>query len=104
MIVFVGFIITVLATARLTRLAIFDRVFSPVRDRIVKDAAPGGLLAYFFECYWCMGFWVSIPVTTATSIAAVPLLHLSWLTLLLLPVTILAVSYAAAFLIEKEEK
>lgn len=63
-------IVDALATARLTRLAVEDRI--PVgwlRDRILRaaDEDSGGLgsaskLAELVSCSWCTGLWVSAGV------------------------------------------
>ena len=45
-----------LATFRLTRLLVEDKIAEPVRDRLAEDAE--GRLAYFVTCPWCVSVWV----------------------------------------------
>jgi hypothetical protein len=51
-------VVGALATHRLTRLALEDRITEPLREQ-VQEAAPEGRLAYFVTCPWCVSMWIA---------------------------------------------
>lgn len=61
------FIIISLASYRLTRLLIYDKVLNFVRDKIVKSESEKGWIVssrYFLTCPWCAGVWMSLFITS----------------------------------------
>ena len=56
-------VVTVVSSARLTRLATFD-AFPPVqwlRDKY-DDLTDGGKWQILAHCPWCASFWVTLPI------------------------------------------
>ena len=54
-------ILLALGAYRLTRLIVEDTIFEPVRTRIWKKYPPETTkLGYWFTCYWCAGFAMSV--------------------------------------------
>jgi hypothetical protein len=81
----------VLATARLLRLVMDDKITDPIREWIIRSTPKQSLRRYFITCAWCVSIWVAaapaflyvlIPDNTAARI----------------PAAILAFSAAAVFL------
>ncbi len=61
------FIILSLATYRLTRLLIYDKVLNFIRDKIVQSTSEKGWIKssqYFLTCPWCAGVWMSLFITS----------------------------------------
>lgn len=57
------FVIVVLASYRMTRLFVYDKVLDFLRDLIVEnDSKNGFILAskYFLTCPWCSGVWMTL--------------------------------------------
>lgn len=56
-----------LAAYRLTRLATRDAVLTAPRDALLNalQRRERSLAAYFVQCPWCMGVWISVAVTAA---------------------------------------
>lgn len=52
-----------LATYRLTRLLIEDKVIEVPRDWVLGQLDQEGKLHYLLTCYWCSGLWISLIVT-----------------------------------------
>lgn len=98
-----GFVVLVLATARLTRVFSIDEIAAPLRDWILgkwgENSKPGKLA----RCYWCAGFWVALLLTSWTHASTVGMGWVDPRTLVFLPVEILAVAYAAPWVLDKEE-
>lgn len=61
------FIIISLASYRLTRLLVYDKVLNFIRDKIVKSTSEKGWMVssrYFLTCPWCAGVWMSLFITS----------------------------------------
>jgi uncharacterized protein DUF1360 len=69
----VTLIVLILATARLTRLAVWDKITLPIRKAIIsgitikkkqiwKGSGVGGTLSYLAHCVFCAGFWAAVLV------------------------------------------
>lgn len=76
----------VLASARVTHLLTTDTIAEPVRLLFARTDWGNTLI----HCPWCIGFWVSVALTTLLVALPHPLVY--W------ALTILAVSWALAFL------
>jgi hypothetical protein len=61
-------IILALATFRMTRLFVYDKITEPLRrpffDEIEEEGEiylqPKGFIGTLLSCHWCTGFWCSI--------------------------------------------
>lgn len=102
MIYLLAFVVLVLATARATRVLVFDDVALPLRQWVLTKyplpSKPGKLVT----CYWCTAVWVALlgcvyMHTVAAAVGWVP-----WRTVALLPVTWFAVAYGAAWVLDRE--
>jgi len=61
------FIVISLASYRLTRLLVYDKVLNFIRDKIVNSTSESGFILssrYFLTCPWCAGVWMSLFITT----------------------------------------
>lgn len=59
-------LLTIGATARITRLITFDRFpFGPVRDWALTRYGEHGWLPDLLHCPWCTGVWVAAPATVS---------------------------------------
>lgn len=61
------FVILSLASYRLTRLLIYDKVLNFFRDKIVNSTSNSGWIQssrYFLTCPWCAGVWMSLFITS----------------------------------------
>lgn len=59
-----------LATARITRLIVADRLTLPVRRRVLSRVREGGSLEYLLSCSWCTSIWVGLLVAAFVEHAA----------------------------------
>lgn len=50
-------VLGILATARLTRLTVSDRLTAPIRRYVVNKWGAPSLQSYFIHCPWCMSMW-----------------------------------------------
>lgn len=58
-------VIIALASYRLTRLLVYDKVLNFLRDFITKKEHKSGLLnstKYFLTCPWCAGVWMTLMI------------------------------------------
>jgi hypothetical protein len=62
------FILLALAAYRITRLLIQDEILAGPREALFNRLKPTSKITYFLNCYWCLGFWVSILVVLAYSL------------------------------------
>ena len=58
----IRFIIYALAVYRVSRLIIQDEITDGPREWIFSKINPNGKIAYLLTCYWCVSFWVAIPL------------------------------------------
>ena len=72
----VTLIVLILATMRLTRLVVWDKITLPIRKMIIsgitikkkriwKGSGVGGKLSYLIHCVFCAGFWAAVPIGTS---------------------------------------
>ena len=72
----VTLIVLILATARLTRLAVWDKITLPIRKTIIsgimikkkqiwKGSGINGKLSYLAHCVFCAGFWAAAALGTS---------------------------------------
>ncbi len=57
------FMIVVLASYRMTRLLVYDKVLDFLRDMIVENKSQNGFILaskYFLTCPWCSGVWMTL--------------------------------------------
>ena len=102
MIYLLAFVVLVLAAARATRVIVFDDVAIPLRSWIVRKFGEDSRPSKLVTCYWCAGFWMSLLQMLAVHTIAWTAGWLPWQSLLLLPVTTLAVAYGASWVLDKE--
>lgn len=103
MIYLIAFVVCVLAAARFTRAFNIDEISARLRAWIIGrygEASKPGKLA---RCYWCAGFWISGLTVVYANVALAAAGVVSWLTLAGLPLTVAAVAYASAWILDKEE-
>lgn len=50
----------ILASARLVRLIVWDKITQPLRGYAVKVTGVGSWLAYLLHCIYCTGFWAPL--------------------------------------------
>lgn len=55
-----------LATHRLTRLVLTDKISQPLRDKVWAKFDPGSTrLGYLITCPWCTSIWIGAGVAVA---------------------------------------
>lgn len=92
-----------LATTRITRAIVNDKIADPIRTWVVRRNGENGWWTYLFHCPWCMGWWLAAP---AAALATWPgNLHTAlnlpaWLTFL---ATWAAISYATGWILTRGE-
>lgn len=92
-----------LATTRVTRAIVNDKIAEPIRTWVVRRNGETGWWTYLFHCPWCMGWWLAAP---AAALATWPgnLNHAlplpAWLTFL---TTWAAISYATGWTLTRGE-
>lgn len=88
----------VLASARATRVIVFDQIAQPLRAWVLRKwplpSGPGKLVT----CYWCAGFWLSGLGAAATH-SLFP-----WDAWIGIPLLTFATSYAVGVLLDMEER
>lgn len=89
-------ILTIGATARITRFITHDKITEKPRDWVLDHLNPHGLLTYMTTCPWCISIYTAT-ITTATSYwwANSPY----WL----IPATALTASHATGLLAGRED-
>lgn len=55
-----GLLLTLAITLRITRLVTKDKIAQPFRDAVDRRYGDESMLAYQVRCPWCFGFWVAI--------------------------------------------
>lgn len=95
-------LILLLATVRVTRLIVFDRLSEPLRQWLVDKWGPESMFVYLWFCPWCMGFWVSLAASTVAWVATDLPSYLTVPWWAGVPLAALAVSYLVGFILSKE--
>lgn len=103
MVYLIAFITLVLASARLTRVLVFDEIATPLRNWVFNRWPAPSKPAKLFSCYWCAGFWASAALCAfalagAAANSVMPWLALPWL----LPPLTFAVAYASSWVLDRE--
>ena len=88
-------ILCALATARLTRLVVEDRITLAPRAWLLRRLPEDGMLAYLIVCPWCVSVYVGAGVGAVGGLAG-------WWSWVLAPFAALAFSYVAGFLASRE--
>jgi Protein of unknown function (DUF1360). len=89
-------IVAVLATARVTRLLVEDRITSSYRAWVVRKRGENSLASYFVHCPWCMSIWIS---------AAIMPIAVAWPNRWVLGVlSVPAASYLTGFIAAREDR
>lgn len=57
-------VLSVLLTARLTRLVTSDMVTDWLRVLVAKKTGPTSVVSYFLSCAWCISVWVGVLVAS----------------------------------------
>lgn len=90
-------ILITVASARLIRLAVWDKITEPLRGWVVKKYKVGSLPAYLVHCIYCTGFYAPLLILIPYLIwGMTPVLYTCCL--------ILAVAEAAPHLLELTPK
>ena len=55
-------VLGILATARLTRFIVEDRLAVSWRRAVIRKWGEDSLGSYLIHCPWCMSLWIGIPV------------------------------------------
>lgn len=104
---FLALVVVALAAARLTALFLWDEITRPWREKKLAKHPPGTKIHKLLTCYWCAGFWASLLVVSYSSAVAIVGETAGWMpwgTLASLPVTVLAVAYAAPWILDMEKE
>lgn len=103
MIYLVGFVVLVLATARLTRLIYFDDITVPFRDWIDRKCGPNSFVSKVVWCPWCASVWMSIFTCAMANNLLMHLIGWDLLTsVLAYALLVPAVSYPAGWMVHVE--
>jgi hypothetical protein len=63
-------LVDALATHRLTKLVIDDKITEDFREQIYKHFPPEShKIGYFFTCPWCVSFWMGAGVVAARNVS-----------------------------------
>ena len=93
------FVVYALATARLTRLVVADRLTLRWRRWVVARYGEDSLAAYFAFCPWCLSLWISPIAAFGFVSIAFPFGRIWWIALA--PVA-LAYSYLTGLMAKLE--
>jgi hypothetical protein len=70
----VSLLVFCLASFRLTRLVVQDRVFYRMRELVWRRFPPeSSALGYLFTCFWCMSIWAASALYICSIIAPEPM-------------------------------
>lgn len=95
----VGWLLVVLAAARITNALVYEAICKPLRDKLA-----GSFLGRMLECHWCAGFWVAEIFTACGTVAAVVLTPLPWLAVAAaFPIIWCSVAYGVGWLLDHED-
>ncbi len=89
MVVVFAFLVLTLASARVTRLIVHDKLSAPIKRAIIMKLGSGHWFVYLIHCPYCTSFWTSL----GASAFGIALTGVSWWWLL--PAA-LAMSYLVA--------
>lgn len=64
---FLIFVVVSVATARLTRLVVDDKITETARHAVVKRLGADSRISYLVNCHWCTGVWAAAVVNTAAA-------------------------------------
>lgn len=104
MIYLVAFVVLVLATARLTRLASKDDLTVPARLWIDKRFGRDSWISRMVWCFWCSGVWVSLFTCAIANNLLMHLIGWDLLTSILTYILLVpATAYAASRVIDMEK-
>lgn len=89
-------LLAMLAVARLTRLAVTDRLTVAYRRWVATKYGPDSMAAYLAHCTWCTSAWVALFVMPPAVL---------WPTspYVMVPMSILAASYVVGLLARLED-
>ena len=92
-----------LATARVTRIIVNDKIAEPLRTAILNRNGHDGWWTYLAHCPWCMGWWIA---AASAALAWWPggldhTLHTPWW--VGYPATWAAIAYTTGWLLTKGE-
>lgn len=93
-----------LASARVTRMIVVDKIGEPIRTRIVKWRGETSALTYLVHCTWCTGMWVSATLVAAVWWPAHLADRIGVTTWAALPITILAVAHLVGLTLARGER
>lgn len=96
--------LTTLASARVTRVLVVDRIGQPLRSAIVNLRGESSSLTYLWHCNWCMGLWVSAAFVAAVWWPAQLADRIGVTTWLTLPLAILAVAHLVGLILTRGER
>ncbi|MCD2263662.1 DUF1360 domain-containing protein [Dietzia aurantiaca] len=100
----VVFALVTLASARVTRVIVSDKIGEPLRARIVRWRGETSMLTYLVHCSWCTGLWVSAALVAAVWWPAAIADRIGVTTWLTLPLTILAVAHLVGLILTRGER
>lgn len=90
------FLLVLLATARLTKIVVSDKIGMPFRNWVVSKSGEQGWFTFLVHCPWCAGFWIAAGVA--------PLWWFFGTTpYFIIPCLALALSYATGLLSQLEQ-
>lgn len=78
--VWMAFVLVVLATARFTRMVTADRIMLSLRRWVVNKYGEESMASYWVHCRWCAGFLFSAPAAAGWAVLTLPL-RFWWLAL-----------------------
>ena len=57
----VTFFFILIATVRVTRALVVDKISHPLRAWVLSKNGADGWWTFLIHCGWCTGFWVALP-------------------------------------------
>ncbi|RJO71404.1 hypothetical protein D5S18_24850 [Nocardia panacis] len=60
----------VLASARLTRIVVADKIGDPIRNAAIRRFGSGSMWTFLVHCPWCFGWWVCAVLAWPTAVVA----------------------------------
>lgn len=65
----ISLFIDIMATYRLTKLIVEDRITLEIREKIWEHFPPNTLLGYLITCKWCTSIWAAIVIFSLRKIS-----------------------------------